>query len=728
MRSTTLKEVLSGVFAERLNRVRAEPLTRADQCPPLHALARLLEDGSGGSKLDHIRSCPHCLKIIALHRLLGQAQWKRPFSFADSRVERDSNPRLVSIRQFANSLFELPVSQKVAMVGGILAALFVATIVQSALRSRLVTTTPVTWNTALTRDPSLSPGAESIAYASALSGRGDLDIWLENIPVSRRVRLTSDPADDYSPSLSHGLVAFRSDRASGASGRAMSGGIYVVSTAGGPERLIAPGGYNPKLSPDGKWIAYWTGEPMFDQSQLYAIPSRGGEATDLCPTCYSAKNELWSSDGTALLYSGAVLGTNGQTGPVDWWVLPIEQGHPRQAPIRTFALSRLGAAGIEGKAKPEAWDGNRIYFSVSGPTSGIWKIAIANRTFQITGDPTQVTRGGESYGALSVGGPGTLYYSVLHKRSDVWALSGDTHNGTSFAPVKAITSDEATDTFPSAASGKLVFASDRGGRRAIWMKDLSTASERVLAWSDTFYDSPKLSPDGNSVAYGSYDALTKIWALKIVQTSGATSPVVFPGCGPPAAWSPDGKSILFASEDSAPTKPYGAGILNVTTRRKRFFETSEFSIFPNGFSPDGKWVFFHTRLGSRRNVWRTPLEAEGFGEGHKWRKAIADPSDEDMQAQLDPTGGVLYFLSDRDGHRCVWAQRLDAELRPINRPFPINHFHEAAFSLREVGSPGQVGLTLEGKTIFLSVAQNTGNIWLLRSPENTQLALPFVGH
>jgi hypothetical protein len=94
------------------------------------------------------------------------------------------------------------------------------------------------------------------------------------------------------------------------------------------------------------------------------VSSRGGVGVNVRSQCYSARNQVWAPDSSALLFSGAMLGPGGQTGVADWWVVRLVQGQPRQSPIRTFAAAELYSAGIEGKAVPEAWDKDWLYVSV----------------------------------------------------------------------------------------------------------------------------------------------------------------------------------------------------------------------------------------------------------------------------------------------------------------------------------------------------------------------------
>jgi hypothetical protein len=80
----------------------------------------------------------------------------------------------------------------------------------------------------------------------------------------------------------------------------------------------------------------------------------------------------------------------------------------------------------------------------------------------------------------------------------------------------------------------------------------------------------------------------------------------------------------------------------------------------------------------------------------------------DIYPSWSPDGNLLYFFSDRDGFRCLWAQSLDRlTKRPAGVPLAVYHFHRSRQSPRGFGPQNAVARD----KVVLSLLETTGNIW-----------------
>jgi eukaryotic-like serine/threonine-protein kinase len=109
------------------------------------------------------------------------------------------------------------------------------------------------------------------------------------------------------------------------------------------------------------------------------------------------------------------------------------------------------------------------------------------------------------------------------------------------------------------------------------------------------------------------------------------------------------------------------------------------------FSPDGSWVAFHSigNQSATAQVWIARVNTEHAVPHSEWIP-VTDGQIVERDPAWAPGGGLLYYLSERDGFRCIWARRLDSGTKRgrVGEPFAVSHFHSARRSLARVGNQG----------------------------------------
>jgi eukaryotic-like serine/threonine-protein kinase len=130
-------------------------------------------------------------------------------------------------------------------------------------------------------------------------------------------------------------------------------------------------------------------------------------------------------------------------------------------------------------------------------------------------------------------------------------------------------------------------------------------------------------------------------------------------------------------------------------------------------SPDGRWIAFHEQTSATvRTVFAAPFRGAVPIPRNEWIP-ISEGQSFDREPCWSPEGRWIYFLSDRDGFRCVWARRFDAATgRPEGTTFAVLHLHQARRSPMNLLSTGNVSLWTAQDMLYFALGETTSNIWL----------------
>jgi Tol biopolymer transport system component len=546
--------------------------------------------------------------------------------------------------------------------------------------------------------PAIAPDGKFLAYASDRSGDGNLDIWVQQIPDGAPVRLTHHAADDVEPSFSAdgGRIAFQSGR--------LGGGVYVIPTLGGEERLVAARGFSPRFSPDGNWIAYGVAEQ--GGARIYLAPAAGGPARPVAEGFYRAQAHVWSPDGRYLLFWGQRQRDAPPETNIDWYVVAAAGGSPVRTEARRVLL-REGFQAVQGLPFPDAWvrAGNYILFHGHvGDSSNMWQAAIDPETWRVT-RPQRATFGTTDEAAASVTSDGRMVFISRTMGADIWTLPINPNRAKPEGPLKRLTQDAADDYDPTLSDdgATLVFRSRRAGRFAVILRKLATHTESVLTrLPEDHY--PAVSHDGTRVAY-SFRQSGKM-PIFVVPASGGTPEQVCDDCGEVEEWSPSGEEILYVTAQD----PSGVGLLKVgSTKNDTWLRHPGYGIYNPRLSTNG-WIAFNARTDrlAPARVFVARVQASVVAREKEW---IAVSQDGEAPS-WSPDASLLYFWSDRDGSPCLWAQRLDPTTkRPIGAPLSIQHFHSRGLSWRNLylGAPD---IAVARDRIVFNLGEHTGNIWM----------------
>lgn len=145
-------------------------------------------------------------------------------------------------------------------------------------------------------------------------------------------------------------------------------------------------------------------------------------------------------------------------------------------------------------------------------------------------------------------------------------------------------------------------------------------------------------------------------------------------------------------------------------REKELAAHSEWNLFQPRFSPDGRWIVFHTTNNpSLRQIYVVPAFSDGPVPTNAWVQIVPDFG---VHPSWAPDGSAVYHFSLRDGAFCAWLHPLDpATKRPIGPPRAVQHLHHPG--LRAAGAAGATNHVAAGY-LYVTLAASSANIWMLQ--------------
>ena len=647
-----------------------------------------------GIPVDLEKTIARCLRKSADRRFQNMADLR--IALLDLKEESDSGRAMAP----AATRGRLPVPAVAAALG--VAVAITAAVAWWVLRSKRPPQMPVpralTFDSGVTIFPAISRDGKLLAYASDRADGTNPDIWVQQIDGGPPVRLTRHPAHDSEPDFSPDgtRIAFSSTRD--------GGGVFVIPTLGGDERKLADHGKNPRFSPDGKWIAYAVGEGS--GLRVFVVPATGGESRRMAPGFRTiGQPPLWSPDGKHLLIGSFDATEPPTVPPWDWWACPLDGG----APVKTGAYKYLVEQGVRITMLGDWFDDFLYLKAGTSQTGNVWRVPLSSKTFQASGPAQRVTSGTGDENMPRVSAAGDVVFAAIDNRVSLWGVGLDAQGKASGVPER-LTADtgQGTDVHLSRDGKKMVFASRRSGDYDVWMKDLETGKAAAVVAGPADEQPRKVTADGSGVIYGTIENQKRV-----------AYQLGFEG-GMPRKLCEDCCLFDVSSDDTKiltcipPEIQRGMALLDLRTgARTELLRDSKYDLADHALSPDGHWIAFRANLSpEQQRLFVIRVRAEGPPIEEKDWIAVSDARQLNYSPRWSPDGSRLYFISGRDGHRCIWAQRLHPSTRqPAGEPFPAHHQHAPGhfiwFSTRIDVAHGRLVMWL---------ADARSNIWRVKIP------------
>ncbi len=371
--------------------------------------------------------------------------------------------------------------------------------------------------------PRWSPDNRFVAFTSNRGGESAIYLVPPLGGSVRRLTATGlDPLDIGELDGSMGSTPWSPDATSLLFSRAGPTGEIAVwrvdVESGSEEQLTRPTEgaehLSPSYSPDGNWI-------VFDSfhSELWLLPSAGGEPRPLLVDDYENQQPAWTPDGKRVVF------VSDRAGILNLWEIVVDSGDLRQ--LTTGAgRDQSPAVARDGRIAYENWS-HQTDLYVMTTDSGVEQ--------QLTSHTKD-----NNLARFSPDGEWIAYESTRTGNSEVWLLHLE--SGTE----RLLTDHPAIDSTPdwSPDGREIVFLSDRPGSSPIWTMNVQGGAPRSLGEAAAGAEPSGLawSPDRNVIGY--LAPSEKGLALWIVDPEGSrTEPVLF-GVRD-FAWYRDSRHVIY---------------------------------------------------------------------------------------------------------------------------------------------------------------------------------------
>jgi Tol biopolymer transport system component len=563
----------------------------------------------------------------------------------------------------------------------------------------------LTWDEGLTTYGAISPDGRLVAYASDRGGAKNLDIYVQQIDGGGIVRLTNGPADHANPAFAPDAtrVAFESF--------GETDGIYEVPALGGERRLLVAGGRRPRYSPDGRFLLYSAGwdtgigvrfESGGPGTRLYAQPLAGGEPVPITPGCSSVNTgAIWSPDGRQILFSGTCTGRAG------FWLAAPDGRFPRATNLAGSWRARGLSSGFNQWLASPA---RLLILLANGDGSHVATLPISEDGMEVTGSAQTLTFGWGAIASASASSDGRIVWSSVESSSNLWRLGIDAQGRAQGDPV-AITTGKSACVQPvlSADGQKVAFVAlhaaqgfARPSESDLLVMNLASGRITPVAHRHGWLGSPVFNGAGDRIVFNAGEAPGI--ETSEVNSRGGPEREILRGAQRVWDWSADGSFFLTGGPTPA---RWGVSLHRPGAKPVPILADAERDVYNARLSHDGRWVAFSSVQNRQRSqICIAPFRGEAVPvsewitvtEGDKPRFSVDDR--------------LVLFVSDRDGSRCIWRQRLTGDMHPQGVAEEVIHLHSPRVPFAGADN-SFVELTVGRGELIFNQGETTGNIWML---------------
>lgn len=545
--------------------------------------------------------------------------------------------------------------------------------------------TPLTNDGQLAFQPALSRDGSMVAYASNRAETDNFDIWFQIVGRGEPLRLTTDPAHDFEPSLSPSgdRVVFRSHR--------QGGGLFAMPTIGGRLTRISERGRNPRFSPNGDEIAFWDGEPFARSGQLYIVPATGGDPRPVAADFANARYPVWSPSGEQI----AFLGAEKLSERIDLWILDRTSGESHATGI----LAEVRERGLfDATSQPLGpWlDSGEILLAARDRSHwSLWRADLS--------DSAKLSRVSAGLGQAAFPGAAAADGAFVFAAETRHHIAATIDLDDPAAPPSRLI-DGGAQLAPRVHPHLPLLLYETPSTQSFQVRLRHLATGEDVALSDTPSDAHHgiFSPDGARVAFQRFRQTAPHAPVYVTSIGGQEAIETADVRGALMDWSPDGNSLLIAGKHLEAVPLDGSEPIPLATNTRAWHAR---------FAPDGQYLAFQELTPDRAKSQIFVASATAETPRDAWLPLASGLPSEQRPAWA-PDASELYFLAHDGVALGLYARAWDGQ----RFTGPVRHIYtEPGAHATLAEEPISATLSATGRQLVFSTVERRAEVWLATS-------------
>jgi Tol biopolymer transport system component len=295
------------------------------------------------------------------------------------------------------------------------------------------------------------------------------------------------------------------------------------------------------------------------------------------------------------------------------------------------------------------------------------------------------------------------------ERFDVWGLPLDADSGKALGPHYRVTNSTAPAEYPAVSPDgrKVLYATPRNGTSQVWLKDMATGEESVIAPGPNA-SIPLWLRDGRRVAF--VQKLGKRSEEYLLDLATAQTRKVYEGG---FFWDVNQAATVALAQARDSNRN---DILAVDLKTGRSSVTLRAApaapLAQANFSPDGVWIVFLANTGpGTAQIYA--VRENGFNEILKseWMP-VTDGRSKVDKPRFSPGGKLIYFTRDGEGSRAIRAVRFDPRTgETLGDSFTVFDSGRPGLTLFGV-NPRSLEIGIAKDKLVMLLAERTSNLWM----------------